>query len=301
MSLELELFEERRRRTRRKSFFWGALLSGGLVLTAVLILNIDSMSYPHIAVFQVNGEIQDDPDRDNLLNEIAEDVNVRAVLLRINSPGGSVVGSEALYESIRDISKKKPVIALIGGIGASGAYIAALGSDYIFARGNSLVGSIGVMVQYPDVSELANRLGITVDVISSSDVKRSPHPLFPMDQVSRGFQEALIKDSFSWFKELIADRRGVSSEVLSEVSQGQLFTGRMAVDLDLVDGIGGQSDALRKLSSENEAFSNLLVREWVAEGSSGFPWFNILGLSKPSYILSKLRTDFGPMLFSIAR
>ncbi|MEE2774893.1 MAG: signal peptide peptidase SppA [Pseudomonadota bacterium] len=300
MSLEYELYEERRRKTRRSSFLWGALISGGLVLAAMLFLNVDSMSYPHIAVFQINGEIQDDPERDSLLQDIAEDENVRALLLRINSPGGSVVGSEALYESIRNISEKKPVISLIGGIGASGAYIAALGSDHIYARGNSLVGSIGVMVQYPDVSKLAHRLGITVDVVSSGDAKVGPHPLIPMDEGSRKFQEALIEDSFSWFKGLISNRRGISDEVLSKVSKGQLFTGRMAVDLDLVDGIGGQSDALVKLGLDDEAFSNLVVREWVAEDHSSLPWFSIFGLSKPGSILNSLRSYYGPMLFSIA-
>ena len=171
MSLEFELYEEKRRKMRRFSFLKGVLTT--LIVGSIVIAfwNREFVSKPHIAMYQVFGEIYDNPERDAILSEIASDEDVYGLILKINSPGGSVVGAEALYESVKKVSDKKHVVVSIDEVGASAAYLASLAGNKIFARGNSLVGSIGVIVQYPDLSELAEILGISMQVIKSGEVK----------------------------------------------------------------------------------------------------------------------------------
>ena len=199
MSLELELYEEKRRKLRRHSFIKGCVITAVIIASGLIFWNRDFMSSPHIASYQIIGEIYDDPERDSVFNEIAENKNVYGLILKINSPGGSVVGAEALYNTLRKVEKNKPVVVLIGEVGASAAYIAALAGDIIFARGNSLVGSIGVIVQFPDLSKLAETLGIKLKVIKSSEAKGGPSLLKPMEKQSLKNHEMLVNDSFFFF------------------------------------------------------------------------------------------------------
>ena len=181
MSLEFELYEEKRRKIRRSSFFKGSLLTLIIVTVGIIFWNRGLVSHPHIAMYQIFGEIHDNPERDAILSKIAQDDDVYGLIVRINSPGGTVVGAEAIYESLKSVSDKKPVVVSIGEIGASAAYLGALAADKIFARGNSLVGSIGVIVQYPDLSELAEFLGVSIKAIKSGQVKGGANFLQPLN------------------------------------------------------------------------------------------------------------------------
>ena len=299
MSLEQELYEEKRRKLRRSSFFKGCLITSAIIAIGLVFWNKDFMSSPHIASYQVIGEIYDDPQRDAILNNIAENDHVYGLIVKINSPGGSVVGAEALYHSLRKVEARKPVVVLIGEVGASAAYIAALAGDVIYARGNSLVGSIGVIVQYPDLSQLAKNLGISLTVIKSSEAKGGVNFLKPMDKKLLQNQELLVRDSFIWFKQLVSDRRTLVGEDLENVSQGELFTGRMALELNLIDSIGSLDQAIEYLQSQGKKFDDIEIKDWNQNENPKSFWNTLFGLSNLNYFRNKIKFMQTPMLFSI--
>ena len=144
---------------------------------------------------------------------------------------------------------KKPVVAVVDGMAASGAYIAALGADRIFARGNSIVGSIGVLVEYPNFSGLMDKLGVKYEAIKSSPLKASPNGFEPTSDAARDAIAALVADSYAWFKDLVRDRRGMSDDELAKVSDGRVFDGRQGLPLKLIDAIGGEREAVAWLES----------------------------------------------------
>ena len=300
MSLEFELYEEKRRKMRRFSFFKGILVT--LIITGVTaaIWNRDLISYPHIATYNVVGEIYDDPSRDSILREIAEDDNAYGLLLKINSPGGTVVGAEALYESLKNISDKKPVVVTIGEVGASAAYLVALAGDKIFARGNSLIGSIGVIVQYPDLSKLAEVLGISMQVVKSGEAKGGTNFFEPMNENIIKNQEVLVNDSFVWFKELVSQRRKLNGLELDKISKGQLFTGRMAVELGLIDAIGSSDQAIEYFQSQGPEFKGVGLVDWTLKKETPSFWSKFLSLGHTISITNKLKFMQSPRLFSIA-
>ena len=152
---------------------------------------------------------------------------------------------ERLYEELRRVAEKKPVVAVVGTVAASGAYIAALAADTIVARGNSLVGSIGVLFQYPNVSKLLNNWGVEVETIKSSPLKAAPNGLEPTSPEAREAVASLVADSYAWFKNLVRERRNLDEAELAKVSDGRVFTARQGVPLKLVDLIGGQREADR--------------------------------------------------------
>ena len=298
MSLEQELYEEKRRKLRRSSFFKGCLVTAAIIAIGLVFWNKDFMPSPHIASYQVIGEIYDDPKRDAILNNIAENDHVYGLIVKINSPGGSVVGAEALYQSLRKVEARKPVVVLIGEVGASAAYIAALAGDVIYARGNSLVGSIGVIVQYPDLSQLAKNLGISLTVIKSSEAKGGVNLLKPMDKKLLQNQELLVRDSFIWFKQLVSDRRALVGEDLENVSQGELFTGRMALELNLIDSIGSLDQAIEYLQSQGKKFDDIEIKDWNQNENPKSLWNALFGSSNLNYFRNKIKFMQTPMLFS---
>jgi protease-4 len=205
-----------------------------------------------------------------LIRDVGES-NAQAVVLSIESPGGTTTGSERLYEEIRRLSteKKKPVVAVVGTLAASGAYIAALSADRIFAQGNSLVGSIGVLIEYPNFAGLLDKVGVKFEAVKSSPLKAAPNGLEPTSEEARAAMASLVADSFDWFKTLVKDRRGLSDEELAKVDDGRVFTGRQGVPLKLVDAIGGEREAIKWLESEKGVAKDLPVRDWKPERGLG--------------------------------
>ncbi len=235
------------------------------VVVAILIAALRGGDYfsaasPHIAKLQLSGIITGDEETLKRLREIGES-QAAAVILEINSPGGTTEGSEALYEEIRRLEAKKPVVAVVGGVAASGAYIAALGADRIFARGNSIVGSIGVLVQFPNFSGLMDKVGVKYESIKSSPLKAAPNGFEPTSDAARDAIASLIADSYVWFKDLVRDRRGMSEEELAKISDGRVFNGRQGLPLKLIDAIGSDREAIAWLESAKSVKKDLPVRD----------------------------------------
>jgi protease-4 len=255
-----------RRRLRRQLTFWrvAAFVVAAIAIIAVLA-RLSGLAgghnEPHIARLAIRGLITGDDETLKLIREIG-DSKATAVVLSVDSPGGTTTGSEMLYDELRRLDAKKPVVAVVGTMAASGAYIAALGAERIFSEGNSIVGSIGVLVEFPNFSGMLDKIGVKVESIKSSPLKAAPNGLEPTSDAARAAMAALIADSFDWFKGLVRDRRHLSDDELAKVDDGRVFTGRQGIPLKLVDAIGGEREAIAWLESEKGVAKALPVEDW---------------------------------------
>lgn len=262
---------ERRLLGRRVSFWRLAAFVAAALFILVLGLRLFSGDdgphlSPHIARLNIRGVITGDRETLRLISRL-ENSDAAAVLVSIDSPGGTTAGAERLYDALRRLSAKKPTAAVVGSLAASGGYIAALGADQIVALGNSLVGSIGVLVQYPNVSELLDKIGVKVEGVKSSPLKAAPNGLEPTSPEARAALESLVMDSYGWFKGLVRERRGFDDAQLAAVSDGRVFTGRQALGLRLIDRLGGEREAIAWLEQEKGVAKGLSVQDWRADRS----------------------------------
>lgn len=268
-----------RRRLRRKLTFWRSVAL--IVALACLVSIVFAMqpeegfgakSRPHVAKLRVEGTIVENEDLVALIDEVGETDAVKGVILAIDSPGGTTAGGEAIYEAVRRLAADKPVVAQIGTLGASAAYMIASGTDHIVARQSSIVGSIGVILQTPNVSGLLETLGVEVKSIKSTALKGEPSMTGKPVPGAEEMMRAMVLDSFDWFKGIVEERRGLSSAEITELADGSVFTGRQALDRKLIDALGGEEVARDWLSSEGVS-DDLRVIEWDAgEATSGELW-----------------------------
>jgi protease-4 len=301
-ALERDFYEERRRKWRRSAFWRGFLVAA--VLAAILgslgLRDAIAARADHVARVEIGGVITDDPDLDAMLDDIAESDHVRALVLRINSPGGTTAGSEALYDAIRRVAAEKPVVAVMGEVAASGGYVAAIAADHIVARGNTLTGSIGVIMEYPDLTGLLARWGVGVETVRSSELKGEPSPFRPTNAEARALEERLIADSYDWFRDLVGERRGLEGPALDRAANGGVLTGRLALEAGLVDALGGEPEAIAWLESSETGLGALPVRDWEVEEEGG--WTALIdSLGPTGGILGEISRLTGPVLYSIAR
>ena len=261
MSLDWQILEENKKKWYRKGIWRGILISIILALTIYLFLNFNNLSsnFSHIARISINGVIFDNIETIEIIDNLAKNDNVKSVIVRINSPGGSVVGSESLYVAINSLSQKKPVISLMGEIATSGGYIVALASNYILARKNTLTGSIGVIVENQNFSELSEKIGVSIDTTKSGKIKGGQNPLSPSDPLVKINNQKLVNYSFDWFISIIKKNRDINQSVIELVSDGRTITGGMAMDLGLIDGIGSEKEALKYLEKKYPDFKGLPI------------------------------------------
>jgi protease IV len=277
MSADVDAIVDRRR-LRRKLMLWRvvAILAvvGGL---AGLVVASGGTKYvarssPHVARITVGGLIRNDRQRLEMLDDIAKS-GAKAVIVSIDSPGGTVAGSEALYAGVRRLAEKKPVVAVVEGISASGAYIVALGTDRIFAPRNAIIGSIGVIFQYPNVTELLKHIGVTVEDIKSTPLKAAPNGYEPTSPEAKAAIRGLVEDSYGWFKGLVRERRALDDAKLNAAADGRVFTANQALPLHLIDELGDERAARDWLAKNKGVSTDLPIRDWKSKGlGSEFSW-----------------------------
>jgi protease-4 len=265
MSLDADAIVDRRR-LRRKLAFWRTAAALVAVLAVVglamwLVPGNRLTRGDYIARVKVQGLIRDNRDRVEALEKLAKS-DVRAVIVHVDSPGGTTAGSQQLYESLRALQDKKPMVVVVDGLAASGAYIAAMSSDHIIAHDTSLVGSIGVLFQFPNFTEALKTLGIKVEAIRSSPLKAAPSGFEPTSPEARAAVEAIVLDSYAWFKDLVRTRRNLDDTQLTAVADGRVFTGRQGLGLKLVDSLGNEKTAIAWLEKEKKVPADLPVRDY---------------------------------------
>lgn len=272
MSSDADLLADRRS-LRRKLSLWRLLALGGVVVLAVAAALAWSGRLPgstaqaHIARVTISGFISGDRRTLDLIKSL-EDSRASAVLLSIDSPGGTVTGSEALYEAVRRLAAKKPVVAVVDGLAASGGYIVALGGERIVARQTSPVGSIGVIAQIPNVARLLDTIGVKFEITRSSPLKAAPSGLEPTSPEAAAETARVVADNYDWFKRLVGERRKLGEAEVSKVADGRVHSGRQAVALKLVDELGGEAEAIAWLEREKSVAKSLPVRDWRRRSES---------------------------------
>ena len=206
---------------------------------------------------------------DELFETIAKNNSVEAVIVSINSTGGVTAGGEALYESLRRLSDKKPTVATLGTVGASAAYMAAIATDHVVARRTTITGSIGVIFSYPEVSELMKTIGIEVEEVRSAPLKAEPSPFNPPSPEATAVVAGVVRDTYEWFVDIVAERRELDRPDALKLSDGRIFTGRQALDAKLIDQIGGEEEAVAWLAEERGVDADLPVKDWKVQRPIG--------------------------------
>ncbi len=231
-----------------------------------------------IARIVIDGTIASDPTRLKTFEAIGDDDSVKAVVIAINSPGGTTAGGEELYEAIRKLSAKKPVVSYVKELGASAAYMAAIATDRIFVRRLSIVGSIGVLFQTTDASKLMQTIGVDLDKVASGPLKAEPDIDEPMSPEVRASLQSLVDDSFSWFVDIVAERRGMTRADVLPLADGRIMTGNQGIANKLVDEVGGESEAIAWLEANKSIAADLPVVTWYPNEQPGYMnWLRYLG------------------------
>lgn len=261
---------------RRSRGFWRVLAFVALAIAVLAVAGRFALSNApagdHIARVVLDGTIATDPTRLKLIEELAEDDSVKAVVIAINSPGGTTAGGEELYEALGQLRAKKPVVAVIKELGASAAYMTAIGTDRIFARRLSIIGSIGVLFQHVNAGKLLDTIGVDLDKVASGPLKAEPDYNEPMAGEVRASIAALVDDSFQWFVDIVAERRNLARPVALGLADGRIMSGRVGVETGLIDAIGGELEAQAWLEAERNVPKDLeIVTAWPQNGS-GLGW-----------------------------
>ena len=269
MALDADTIVDRRR-MRRKLTFWrvfailvviGAVVAVGAALRVPGTDVLTGQASGSIARVTITGLIRGDQERVEALERLGKS-RARAVIVHINSPGGTTSGSEQLHDSLMRLKEQKPLVVVVDGLAASGGYIAAVAADHIVALETSLVGSIGVLFQYPNVADLLKTLGVKIEEIKSSPLKAAPNGFEPTSPEARAAIESVVSDSYAWFKGMVKARRQLDDEMLQRVADGRVFTGRQGIPLKLVDELGDERTAIAWLAKEKNIDPKTPVRDY---------------------------------------
>ncbi|MGA1831356.1 signal peptide peptidase SppA [Rhizobium wenxiniae] len=266
-----------RRQLRRKLSFWR--VAALIFLAAIGLVSYWAMSgeqsgsaAPHIARVNISGMITDDRELVERLDRIAESSQAKALIVSISSPGGTTYGGERLYQAIRKVAEKKPVVSDIRTLAASAGYMIATAGDTIIAGESSITGSIGVIFQYPQADELMKKIGVSLEEIKSSPLKAEPSPFHPASEEAKTMVRNMIMDSYGWFVDLVAERRKLPRDEVLKLADGTIFTGRQALNVKLIDKLGGDDDILDYLDTRDVS-RDLPIVEWKKSDSSSSFWF----------------------------
>lgn len=258
-----------RRQLRRKLTFWRIitfLVLAGLILALVKASGAGdyfaSINQDHIAKVKISGVITNDQPLLDLLEDLKDNDNVKAVILKISSPGGSTVGGEAIFEAVRELATEKPVATSVGTLAASAGYMIASASHHIVARRSSIVGSIGVIFQYADASVLLDKIGVEVKEIKSSPLKAEPSPFHPTSEEAKEMINKVVRDSYDWFVDLVAEQRELSRSQVLVLADGSIYSGTQGVSNKLIDAIGDEHTAKDWLIKEKGLDKSLKTINW---------------------------------------
>jgi protease-4 len=197
-----------------------------------------------VGVVQVEGAINDSRDAIESLKQFGDSKGVKAVVVRIDSPGGGVAPTQEIYEEIEKLRKKKPVVASLGGMAASGGYYIASACDQVVSNPGTLTGSIGVIMELGNIEELMKKIGVQGYSIKSGANKDIGSPLKPLSPEGKAILQALVNNVHGQFVGAVAKGRKMSEEKVRELADGRVYSGEQAKGLGLVDLLGNMEDAV---------------------------------------------------------
>jgi protease IV len=236
-----------KRHLLRKVFWLFAAGVGAMVLMNLIYPDLDLSSEDRIAVIRVEGVIMDSQTTVGDLKRFSENPSIKAIVLRIDTPGGGVVPSQEIHDAVKRVRNKsnKAVIASMGSVAASGGYYIAAATDRIVANPGTLTGSIGVIMETANVEGLLQKIGVEGVVIKSGKFKDVGSPLRKMSAEERGLLQGVMDDVHRQFIEAVAEGRSLELRTAQALADGRIFTGRQAKDAKLVDELGDLEDAIQ--------------------------------------------------------
>jgi protease-4 len=267
MSMQADLIADRRKMRQRLSL-WRVLGVLGAIIGVVGLgyafagRQTQLLGGQHVARVKIEGFISGDDRTLRLIREVRQAANARAVLVEIDSPGGTVSGAEAVYIALRALAQEKPTVAVVRGLAASGGYIAAAATDHVVAQQTSLVGSIGVLFQMPNVARLLDTVGVSVETLRSTPLKAAPSGFEPTSPEARAALQQVLDDHYGWFKDLVRERRKLTPAETTAAADGRVHTGRQALERRLIDAVGGRVEAIAWLENQRNVPKGLPIRDW---------------------------------------
>lgn len=264
MSLEADLVVDRLR-LKRRLMLWRVLAVVAFVLALLSTARFTPHGAPllglrpHLARLRIDGIITEDRDRLDMVDAAAKDAAVKGMILEIDSPGGSVSGGESLHDAIARFAARKPVVVVMGGVAASAGYMIAVPAARIFASNATLTGSIGVILQSPDVSGLLGKLGVSVDELVSGPLKGQPSVVKPLSPEGREMLQGVVMDLYGQFVDMVAAGRHMDQARVRELGDGRPYTGHQALALGLIDQVGDERDARQWLAKNRSVSADLAV------------------------------------------
>jgi protease-4 len=250
--------------------FVGLFFASDLLFKKSSSVSVLSAATKYIAHVEISGMILENSTRDAKLKAIKDDENILALVVSVDSPGGTVVGSEKIYNILRDIGSKKPVIVLMDTLAASGGYLISLAADHIIAHNGTITGSIGVIFQTPEITDLAAKIGVKFHQFKSGPLKAAPNP---MEKVTSEVEEVImssIMDSYDYFVTLVAERRKIPKLEAMKIADGRIYTGRQALKLKLIDQIGEIDDATKWLQQNKKIDEKAKLRDYPLKDDMDF-------------------------------
>ena len=278
MSLETDLLLDRRR-LKRRLFFWRSFAVLAVLAAVLVVLRGEHVGFgrSHLARLTVSGIISDDRKLDEAVTKLADNANVKALIVAIDSPGGSVAGGEGLHDAIARVAEKKPVVAVMGGVAASAGYMIAVPAARIFAREATLTGSIVVLLETGEVSGLLKSIGVNAEAITSGPLKDQPSFTRPLSPQGRDVLQGLVMDMYDQFVGMVVSGRHMDDARVRELADGRAYTGRQALKLGLVDAIGGEQDARLWLAKQKSISADLPVEDVSTSGLASRAFSSSLG------------------------
>jgi protease IV len=296
MSLETDLLLDRRR-LKRRLLFWRGLAFVAVLAAILVAFGRYGAGTRYIARVNVDGIITEDRKLTRAIAALGRDARVSAVIVYVDSPGGSVAGGATLHDAIAKLAARKPVVAVMGGIAASAGYMVTLPAARIFANAATLTGSIGVLLQTVEFGGLLGRAGIDAEAITSGPLKDQPSFTRPLTPEGRDVLHGLVMDMYDQFVTMVAEGRHLDPARVRELADGRAYTGRQAVGLGLVDQLGGEQDAVAWLASNRGVDASLPIRDLsigsFAERALGASSNLVLEVAQKIFLSQRLKLD-GP-------
>ncbi len=263
---------------RRRLFFWRTISFITVAIIVYLLFENQekSSSNDYIANYNISGLLISADEIIEDLEELKSNNEVNSIIISVDSPGGTTVSAEEIYLKLKEVSLVKPTAIVMRNIATSGAYLLSLGGDVIFSRENTITGSIGVLLQWARVDEALSKLGIEVNEVKSGKLKAEPDFFGEIDEEAQQVTKEIIDETFEWFIRIVKVERNLNPSEIYTISDGRIFTGRQAIELNLVDEIGDKNDAKIWLVENKEIDSNSPIIDY---GKSKKPSFIELSLA----------------------
>jgi protease-4 len=263
VTLETDLLLDRRR-LKRRLFLWRVVALLAVVGALLLAVERDgelSLARDHVARLTLRGTLTEDRRLLDALAAVAREPTAKALVVVIDSPGGTMSGGESLHQAIARVARDRPVVAVMGATAASAGYMVALPAERIFAREATLTGSIGVKLMLPEFSGLLEKLGVGDNSIASGPLKDEPSLARKLSPAGREVMQGIVADMHAQFAAMVAAGRRMEPARVAELADGRAYTGRQALALGLIDAIGGEREAREWLAEAKKVPATLPARE----------------------------------------